>query len=560
MSRKIKPNQPCPCGSGRKYKKCHGSPLAASAADQPPQTPQGIPAGYTLKRLENPPQELLEWGKRLQAENERRQLRFGKGRPIISTTFKGKRYVAVGSQMHYGDWHTMHQFLVYLLETLFSAEWGRTELAKSEAERHPLIAWHQALRRALHKPQTVTRANISTAAMTGNIAAFLGLAYNLFLILNNAEAVGQDLIERLRQKSQFHGAYYETYVAATFIKAGFNIKYEDERDNRNEHAEFVATHRETGRVYSVECKARHLPNVLGAVQGARRPDELNLRGPLYNALKKQVPHTRVVFIDVNVPDDANKEIEDAWFTQAQQSIEAARDINFDGESAPPAYVLLTNLPFHHQPDAAQMRYGITGVGYKIDDFKFGAGLPDLDEALRIRAKHSDIFALFPAFTNQDVPATFDGEIPEVAYGEIDRPPHIGEMIGVDVGGNVVSCKLVDAIVDEPSGNMILRAIEANGDSHRVVVKLSSLELNAYRQNQDIFFGPDTRILRAMRDPLELYDRVLAVQRAFPPEALEKQLGGHPDKVKLLQMPREQALHELAKALVYGMMRATQPSG
>ena len=27
--RKIRPNEPCPCGSGKKYKKCHGAPGAA---------------------------------------------------------------------------------------------------------------------------------------------------------------------------------------------------------------------------------------------------------------------------------------------------------------------------------------------------------------------------------------------------------------------------------------------------------------------------------------------------------------------------------------------------
>jgi uncharacterized protein YecA (UPF0149 family) len=26
---KVGPNQPCPCGSGRKYKRCHGRPAAA---------------------------------------------------------------------------------------------------------------------------------------------------------------------------------------------------------------------------------------------------------------------------------------------------------------------------------------------------------------------------------------------------------------------------------------------------------------------------------------------------------------------------------------------------
>lgn len=227
---------------------------------------------------------------------------------------------------------------------------------------------------------------------------------------------------------------------------------------------------------------------------------------------------------------------------------------FDAQPSPSAYVFLTNLPFHHHPDAAQMRYGITGVGYKISDFKYGEGLPDLDKALAIRAKHSDMFALLPAFSNQDVPATFDGQLPEVAYGEIARPPHIGEDMGIETNGQTVLCKLTEAFVHEGRGEMILRAIGPDGTAHIVRQPLSELELNAYRQNRNIFFGPLTQAQRNIADPLDLYDRLLASQKVLPPAAFAKQLEGHPDRERLLTLSQDEAMHEIAKALFFNIMQ------
>lgn len=107
---KIGRNQPCPCGSGRKYKKCHGSL-------QNPQLPAAI-----VSRL----REVTERAMAQEVQRERQQ---GLGRPIISAEAFGRRFVAVKNRlMHSDKWRTFHDFLVPYLATAMGAEWGTQSL------------------------------------------------------------------------------------------------------------------------------------------------------------------------------------------------------------------------------------------------------------------------------------------------------------------------------------------------------------------------------------------------------------------------------------------------
>ncbi len=58
-------NAPCPCGSGRKYKKCHGAALPPEAAALPPDARAEWMRGDTvLQRQKRLGQELLDWAER----------------------------------------------------------------------------------------------------------------------------------------------------------------------------------------------------------------------------------------------------------------------------------------------------------------------------------------------------------------------------------------------------------------------------------------------------------------------------------------------------------------
>lgn len=118
---KIGRNDPCPCGSNKKYKRCHGfsgQPLILTEE-----------AKYAIKRA-----------RAAQVQRERQQ---GFGKPIISAEAFGRRFVAVKSRLfHSKGWLTFHDFLGDYIKMAMGVEWGQAELAKSLDQRHPILVWH----------------------------------------------------------------------------------------------------------------------------------------------------------------------------------------------------------------------------------------------------------------------------------------------------------------------------------------------------------------------------------------------------------------------------------
>ncbi|MGQ0666963.1 MAG: SEC-C metal-binding domain-containing protein [Nitrospiraceae bacterium] len=129
---KIGRNDPCPCGSGKKFKKCHNNPRF--------ELPFLIQQAPIEKHLEEEGKRLLE---QQRAKEIQRQHQQGLGRPIISVEFQSYRFVAVGSKVHYGKWKTFHDFLGNYIKSSLGGEWGNTELRKPLAERHPILKWYE---------------------------------------------------------------------------------------------------------------------------------------------------------------------------------------------------------------------------------------------------------------------------------------------------------------------------------------------------------------------------------------------------------------------------------
>jgi hypothetical protein len=117
---KIGRNEPCPCGSGKKYKRCHGS------RDQ---------LGREIAR-----QQARAAASRVQRERQQ-----GLGKPIISAVFQGTRLVAVKNRLlHSKGWKTFHDFLGDYIKSAIGSDWGNAEIAKPPDQRHPIITWYQA--------------------------------------------------------------------------------------------------------------------------------------------------------------------------------------------------------------------------------------------------------------------------------------------------------------------------------------------------------------------------------------------------------------------------------
>src|ERR1700741_4474942 len=94
MAKKPGRNEPCPCGSGKKYKKCHGD------IQQIERVAKAIAFAPRMRA-------------RLEAKEHQRALQQGLGRPIIALkTDSGERIVAVKNRLlHSKKWKTFHDFL-----------------------------------------------------------------------------------------------------------------------------------------------------------------------------------------------------------------------------------------------------------------------------------------------------------------------------------------------------------------------------------------------------------------------------------------------------------------
>jgi len=503
---KIARNDPCPCGSGKKYKKCHGRLSSVQRSRH-----QGEVTEAEIKR------KVAE----LEARQKQREQQQGLGRPIISTFFKGYRFVAVGSAMHWSkNWKTFHDFLFDYIRKVFGSEWGNAELKKTFEDRHPVIQWYDLICR--YQKETISNpGQVHTAPGTGAVAAYLGLAYNLYLLAHNAK-IQQVLIDRLKNRDQFSGAYYETFVAAIFIKAGFDLEFENEADGTKSHCEFKATYRETGANFSVEAKAR--------VAGKSHADVGN---QLYNALLKEANHTRVVFIDVNVPDDASQQHSISYIEETLAGLRGRESsLTIHGNPAPEAYIIVTNHPYEYSLKTSHFRVSALAEGFKMPEFKIGAKFSSIRAALRAREKHHEMFTLMDSIREHyEIPSTFDGEIPELAFGKTETRLRIGKKyLVLDDKGKEVVGELVEATVAWDNAVGIYRL----EDGRSIIAKnpLTEDELSAYDRYPDTFFGVYKTQGRKAETPLELFDFFYETYQKTPKEKLLEFLKDHPDFEKL----------------------------
>jgi len=167
---KVGRNEPCPCGSGKKYKKCHGNANRINTA-----------ASFPFNRAD-----VEKMLKQKEAEEIQRIHQQGRGRPIISTVFQGYRFVAVGSRFYYSKtWKTFHDFLAEYIKLLFGKEWGASEQKKALENQHPILQWAHIIKNYRKKILSKNKDEIVSSPMTGAVFAYLTLAYNLYLIAHN---------------------------------------------------------------------------------------------------------------------------------------------------------------------------------------------------------------------------------------------------------------------------------------------------------------------------------------------------------------------------------------
>jgi len=517
---KIGRNDPCPCGSGKKYKRCH----------------------RLQERQENIPTQILrETMARAEALHVQRERQQGLGRPIISAEAFGRRFVAVKNRLlHSEKWRTFHDFLGDYIKMAMGLDWGKAELAKPLEQRHPILVWHHHICEQQQRSRK-EQDKVHSAPMTGAIAAYMHLAYDLYALDHNAE-LQEKLIGRLRDRDNFAGARYEVFVAAMLIRAGFEIEFENEDDRSRSHCEFTATFTRTGKRFSVEAKHR-------------AGNRFRLGRQFNRALAKQANYSRIVFIDVNVPDDTADTEVPAYLCQALVGLRAFEGRIINKKPLPNAYLVVTNTPWHHHLLVHAFRCSALAEGFQIPDFKSDTMFSSLRAAIEARERHIEMHELMRSMQDHtDIPSTFDGEIPEFAFGEGAPRLLIGQRYLVKDGdGTERAGLLTTATVAESERTAHCGLSFDDGKAYIYTWPLSDAEMAAWRKHPDTFFGEVRQRSTKAKDPLELYDFFHNSYRQTPRERLLEFMAGATDIASLRQLDQPTLASIYAERCVNAVM-------
>ena len=395
------------------------------------------------------------------------------------------------------NWKTFHDFLKDYIFEVLGREWIEEQRNKPNPQRHKIVGWFE---QAMHdaRETAVEKNGIFAGQMTGAQRAFLNLSYNLYLIAHHsepsqAETILHSYVRRLKSAvtGDFIGKLFETYASAAFLKAGFQIEYENESDSRKSHVEFTATYPPTGKKFSVEVKARN-PTIGndGQVDETKR---LRVGQKLAKALQKTSPYARIVFIEVNVPDSVGEDYSGTWVEAALNQIKDAEAFTDSaGMPYPPAYVIVTNHAYHNNLKATDFGIQAIADGFRIPDFGPGATVNRFKEYLDNLERHKEILALFDSLkSHSHIPVTFDGEIPAFAFGDSDNSLRlkIGQpYIVPDSKGNGVQGVLENALVMESWKKAMATYKLENGTRIVVSHDLTENEWKAWREHPETFFG------------------------------------------------------------------------
>ncbi|AOE85883.1 YecA family protein [Pseudomonas sp. TCU-HL1] len=504
-------NAPCPCGSGKKYKKCHGD---SAHLDRIAQAMAAIPRMHLGQ----------------EAKEHQRIEQQGLGKPILAAkTDSGYQFVAVRNRLfHSKKWTTFHDFLVDYLSHALGVEWANAELKKPLEERHPIWVWYHKLceqqQLLIGEPGTV-----ASAPMTGAVAAFMHLAYDLYALDHNAELQAK-LIGRLRNLENFAGARYEIQVAATLVRAGFTLAFENEDDRRTSHCEFTATSTHTGKQFSVEAK---------------RAESRRVPRQLVRALQKAANHTRIVFIDLNSPDPSTDEGVPAYMQRAFDLVRRFEVSAPEAQRLPPAYVFLTNTPWEYHLDSVEWGQTALADGFRLEDFKSDHVFPSLRAAINGRQAHIDMHKLLKSMrSHSSIPSTFDGDNPELAFVTAEPRLIIGNRyVAPDTEGGEVEGVLSSAVVMEQERVAYCALNTFDGRGILFSVPLSEAELKAWKRHPETFFGEISRNCQS-KTPLDMYDFLMETYHRTPKEKLLEFLAGSGDVEQLsaLSQPELASIH------------------
>jgi hypothetical protein len=273
---------------------------------------------------------------------------------VRSVVWNGKRVRAIWNHVHLRPLsETFHEFLVNVVMWTLGEQWWKHQRAMAEPSRHAVMAWQDAFAEATRRPpqQVVTGEHSSRFATvpSGPAVALLSLGYDFFC-LQAADRLPGFLVERLRRHRDFQSARYEVAVAATMVRAGFQIEFLDDSESNAKRCDLVASNADGGVRLAVEAKSRVRPGVLhsrGEFEYDGEPRGL-LR-LLRDACRQSIDGLPlVIFVDVNAPPTPHTSApEKNWVRDMNEAADdLERRMDQQGGRDLHALIVATNFGFH----------------------------------------------------------------------------------------------------------------------------------------------------------------------------------------------------------------------
>ncbi len=347
---KVGRNDPCPCGSGKKYKKCH---LFSN-------TPLLIPK---ITKIEPTPET-----ERLRLEIEKQQVERRKKLQrlgifidfVIPTQFRGKKVWALGSRLYpyQKENETFHEFIVHVLKLELGREWWDAQLILPEKDRHFIFTCF--VKHYEWRDKNAIEANkygkLWRAKPDGYSRALISLAFDVCSLIH-AVHLPDVFLNKLRKYEAYQSVRYEIAIAALFARMGYKIKFLDEelagQKNQPRHAEFIATNPETGEEIVVEVKSKERGGILHQEGEFNKEKEFRSSvSKLYRHALEQRPTGKpfIVFIDMNLPFSPVVSPNDNLWVKAVTKMRNSAVFSTKGQASPTNGIVFTNYSYHYGTD------------------------------------------------------------------------------------------------------------------------------------------------------------------------------------------------------------------
>lgn len=225
------------------------------------------------------------------------------------TTIRGKNVVVLGDASYPVDPGLPPVF--FLREYLGTRVRSRPNASRELTSEHPLSEWLESTQRFIDEFRSRGAGAEYRDLLAPHVIGFLLLAFDMYT-LDGDRRLQSVLLDRLVHRRLFQGALHEIGVAAIMSRAGFDLEFEDESNNRTKHPEFVASHRRTALSVAVEAKSIHRKGVLGYEEGKPVPTldtasphkiAAQVCGQVEKSLPKAWDLPLFLFVDLNLPGD-----------------------------------------------------------------------------------------------------------------------------------------------------------------------------------------------------------------------------------------------------------------